>query len=228
MAGPRQARSAAAASRGGSSAKRDKGTRGGRPEAARPDGQARQAAAQPRPRNPRPGGRVAATAAAPDSQARPATRVAPLWLQLATWGLALFGLGVSTYLTVAHYTSSSILACSDKGLVNCALVTTSPESVVFGLFPVAVLGLAFYVFLAAATSPWAWRLRYPAVAWARLASVIIGIVFVLYLVYTELFTLDAICLWCTIVHVITFLLFALIVTSAAIGYGFRDPELARG
>jgi len=58
--------------------------------------------------------------------------------------------------------------------------------------------------------------------------VIIGIVFVLYLVYTELFTLDAICLWCTIVHVITFLLFALIVTSAAIGYGFRDPELARG
>jgi uncharacterized membrane protein len=35
-----------------------------------------------------------------------------------------------------------------------------------------------------------------------------------YLVYTELFTLDAICLWCTSVHVITFLLFALVVVSA--------------
>jgi uncharacterized membrane protein len=231
MAGPKQARStAAAASRSGTSAKKDKGTRGGRPEAARPGGgPARPPAGQPKQRNPRPGSRVtAAAAAATASQARPATRIAPLWLQLATWVLAIFGLGVSTYLTVAHYTSSSILACSDKGLVNCALVTTSPESVVFGLFPVAVLGLAFYVFLAVATSPWAWRLRYPAVAWARLASVIIGIVFVLYLVYTELFTLNAICLWCTIVHVTTFLLFALIVTSAAIGYGFRDPELARG
>jgi uncharacterized membrane protein len=37
---------------------------------------------------------------------------------------------------------------------------------------------------------------------------------VLYLVYTELFTLDAICPWCTSVHVITFLLFALVVVSA--------------
>jgi uncharacterized membrane protein len=232
MAGPKQARStAAAASRGGTSAKKDKGTRGGRPEAARPaaapagSGQASRPAAQP-PRGSRPGGR-AATATATVSQARPATRIAPLWFQLTTWALAIFGLGVSTYLTVAHYTSSSILACADKGVVNCALVTTSPESVVFGVFPVAVLGLAFYVFLAAATSPWAWRLQYPVVAWARLASVIIGIVFVLYLIYTELFTLNAICLWCTSVHVITFLLFALIVTSAAIGYGFRDPELAR-
>jgi uncharacterized membrane protein len=232
MAGPKQARStAAAASRGGTSAKKDKGTRGGRPEAARPaaarPGPARRPTGQPGPRGSRPDGRaVTATATAVASQARPATRIAPLWFQLTTWALAIFGLGVSTYLTVAHYTSSSILACSDKGTVNCALVTTSPESVVFGVFPVAVLGLAFYVFLAAATSPWAWRLQYPVVAWARLASVIIGIVFVLYLIYTELFTLNAICLWCTSVHVITFLLFALIVTSAAMGYGFRDPDLA--
>ena len=42
-------------------------------------------------------------------------------------------------------------------------------------------------------------------------------VFVLYLIYTELFTLNAICLFCTIVHVITFLLFALIVFSFAAG-----------
>jgi len=231
MAGPKQARSAAAVpSRGG--AKRDKGTRGGRPEAARPAADrgapARRPTGQPGPRGSRPGGRGAgAPAAAPAGPPGPATRIAPLWFQLTTWALAILGLGVSVYLTVAHYTSSSILACSDKGPVNCALVTTSPQSVVFGVFPVAVLGLAFFVFLAAVTSPWAWRLRYPVVAWARLASVIIGIVFVLYLVYTELFTLNSICLWCTSVHVITFLLFALIVTSAAMGYGLRDPELAR-
>ena len=84
----------------------------------------------------------------------------------------------------------------------------------------AVLGLAFYVFMAVANSPWAWRVDLAAAsAGPGLGSVVVGMVFVLYLVYTELFTLNAICLLCTIVHVITFLLFALIVFSFAAGYG---------
>ncbi|MGP8001567.1 MAG: vitamin K epoxide reductase family protein [Streptosporangiaceae bacterium] len=193
-------------------------TRGGRPEpstAAR----ARPGAAQ-RARPPGPAGTATATAPAP------ATRIAPLWLQLTTWALSFAGLGVSIYLTITHYDTAVTLVCSDKGLVNCGLVTSSPQSMVFGIFPVAVLGLAFYVFMVAATSPWAWRSAYPQVAVVRLASVIVGIGFVLYLVYTELFTLDHICLWCTSVHVITFLLFVLILVSAAVGYGFRDPDRA--
>ncbi len=48
----------------------------------------------------------------------------------------------------------------------------------------------------------------------RLGSLIAGIVFVLYRVCTELHTLNAICLWCTSVHVITFFLFALVVWVA--------------
>src|SRR5262249_61317076 len=95
----------------------------------------------------------------PAVPARPEVRPVPLWFQLTTWPLALGGLGVSIYLTVAHFTSPRILVCSDKGFVNCAAVTTSPESMVFGIFPVAVLGLAFYVFMAAVTSPTAWRCR---------------------------------------------------------------------
>ena len=159
--------------------------------------------------------------------AEPATtRIAPLWFQLTTWILSLVGLGVSVYLTITHYDTAVTLACSDKGVVNCGLVTTSPESMVFGIFPVAVLGLAFYVFMAVATSPWAWRSKYPQVAIARLASVVVGIGFVLYLVYTELFTLDHICLWCTSVHVVTFLLFVLILIGTAVGYGFRNPDRA--
>ena len=43
--------------------------------------------------------------------------------------------------------------------------------------------------------------------------------FVLYLIYAELFSIGAICLWCTSVHVITFALFVLIVFGAAAGYG---------
>ena len=222
MASPKQPRPPAP--RPGGSKSRDKGTRGGRPEpvpagtASRGNGRANGQQGQASPRADR------APARAPATPIGPVVRAVPLWFQLTTWGLALAGLGVSIYLTVAHFTSPRILVCSEKGFVNCAAVTTSPESMVFGIFPVAVLGLAFYVFMAAATSPWAWRVTWPPVRWARFGSVIVGMVFVLYLLYTELFTLNAICLFCTIVHVITFLLFGLIVFSFAAGYG--APETA--
>jgi uncharacterized membrane protein len=211
MAAPKQA---------ASGAKRDKGTRGGRPEPARAPQPRRSPSQQARARSAERSDTATATATAP------ATRIAPVWLQLTTWIVSLLGLGVSTYLTITHYDTGIQLACSDKGVINCALVTSSPESMVFGVIPVAVLGLAFFVFMAAATSPWAWRSRYPQVAMVRLASVVVGIGFVLYLVYTELFTLDHICLWCTSVHVLTFVLFVLILISAAVGYGFRNPDRA--
>ena len=213
MAAPKQA---------ASGAKRDKGTRGGRPEPPRAAQPQRSQAQQARSR----GAARPATATATATATAPATRIAPLWLQLTTWILSFVGLGVSIYLTITHYDTAVTLACSDKGIVNCGLVTTSPQSMVFGIFPVAVLGLAFYVFMVVAASPWAWRSKYPQVAIVRLASVVVGIGFVLYLVYTELFTLDHICLWCTSVHVVTFLLFVLILISAAVGYGFRNPDRA--
>ncbi|HEX4256121.1 MAG TPA: vitamin K epoxide reductase family protein, partial [Streptosporangiaceae bacterium] len=81
------------------------------------------------------------------------------WLRWSTFVLALIGLGVSIYLTYAHYTESALAGCTETtGVVNCGKVTTSPQSVVFGI-PVAVLGLAFYVFAVAIMSPWAWRAR---------------------------------------------------------------------
>jgi uncharacterized membrane protein len=87
---------------------------------------------------------------------------------------------------------------------------------VFGVFPVAVLGLAFYVFMVAVNTPWAWRAQLPAIWWARLGSVVVGIGFVLYLIYAEVIQIGNICLWCTSVHAITFLLFVLIVFAASI------------
>lgn len=135
-------------------------------------------------------------------------------LQFTTWLLSLFGLGVSIYLTIAHYDTSVSLACPDTGVVNCAKVTSSSESMVFGIFPVAVLGLAFYVFMAAVNSPLGWRLNRREVSWLRLGSVVIGMGFVLYLVYAEVIQIGNICLWCTSVHVVTFALFALLVYEA--------------
>jgi uncharacterized membrane protein len=64
-----------------------------------------------------------------------------------------------------------------------------------------------------------WRRTWPPLRWARVGSLVVGMLFVLYLIYTELFTIGAICLWCTSVHVITFALFVLIMFSFAAGYG---------
>ena len=94
---------------------------------------------------------------------------------------------------------------------------------VFGILPVAILGLAFYVAAVPLFSPWGWRAQWRRVHQARLASMVVGMGFVMYLIYAEL-QIGSICEYCTGVHVVTFLLFCITVFSAAIwGLGGR-PE----
>ena len=145
--------------------------------------------------------------------------LAPSWLQWATFALSLLALAAATYLTYQHYTQGkSFFGCADKGFINCEAVTTSAQSYLLGI-PVAVLGLLFYVFLVPAMSPWAWRLTGPSLVarWlpkVRLAAICVGICMVLYLLYAELFMIRNICLYCTSVHIITFLLFMLVLLAA--------------
>ena len=147
------------------------------------------------------------------------------WLRWATFGLAILGLAASAYLTYTHFTDSALAGCTEtSGAVNCGKVTTSPQSVVFGI-PVAVLGLAFYVFLVAIMSPFAWRSRRREIALVRMLSLVVGIGFVLYLLYAELFQIGAICLYCTSVHIITFLLFVL--TGLAVAIWGLPPRTAK-
>ena len=150
----------------------------------------------------------------------------PLWFQVTTFALALIGLGISIYETVAHYTGNSLAGCSrGGGAVNCTVVITSPQSMVFGVIPVAILGLAFYVFAVPVMSPWAWRLRRREVGLLRLGSLIVGVGFVLYLIYAEVYQIRHICEYCTGVHVITFLLFCFTVVAAALwGLGERSAR----
>lgn len=133
--------------------------------------------------------------------------------------LALVGLGLSAYLTIEHYSANATLACPTTGSVDCATVTSGAESSVAGI-PVAVLGLAFFVAMLALTLPWAWSSGAYAVHALRLVAVVVGMVFALWLIYAELFRINALCLWCTGVHVVTFALFTL-VSFAAAGGGLR-------
>ena len=134
----------------------------------------------------------------------------PRWLPRLTLALALGAVLVSTYLAIAHFTSPSVLACSDSGAINCSRVTTSAQSRFLGV-PVAVIGLGWSLAMAGLCWPAAWRTGARWVRPARLAVASAGVLFVLWLVYAELFVVRAICIWCTVVHVIAFALFALLV-----------------
>lgn len=61
--------------------------------------------------------------------------------------VAVAGLAVSTYLTIARYTDPDVLVCERTSIVNCEVVTTSAQSTFLGI-PVAGLGLAWFVVMA--------------------------------------------------------------------------------
>ena len=141
-----------------------------------------------------------------------------------TLALAAAGLAVSVYLTLVHYTTTVKLACSTTGVVNCEKVTTSPQSMIAGV-PVALLGVVFFVVAAALCLPVAWRSQAPAVRAARVGWMVAGVAMVLHLVYAELFQIDAVCLWCTSVHVITVILFAAVLVAEALAVqAMADPS----
>lgn len=149
-------------------------------------------------------------------------------LPFATILFSLLGLADASFLTYQHFAeATSFAGCAEHGAVNCVAVTTSIWSRVpagtSGGIPVSILGLAFFVFMVAVNSRWGWRASWPVVHWARLASVVVGILFVLYLVWAELFRISAICLYCTGVHIMTFILFVLITTRVVMS-GVRGVE----
>ena len=137
----------------------------------------------------------------------------PRWGPAVTLPLALVGLGLSTYLTWVHYTEPRALSCPDTGVINCTKVTTSPESMIFGVLPVALTGALYFLVMTGLTVPVAWRASSPWLSRGRLAGAVVGIGMVCYLVYVEAVVVHAICLYCTAVHVVTFGLFVAVLTA---------------
>jgi uncharacterized membrane protein len=179
--------------------------------------------------------RPAATAAIREADTEPEENEAPagrpLWLEITTFVLAIIGLGISAYETYAHYNGSHLLGCAGgaHATFNCTAVITSSQSMVFGVIPVAILGLAFYVVAVPLFSPWGWRwkgasrlgLTQHTIGWLRLGSAIVGMGFVMYLIYAEVYQIGDICEYCTGVHIVTFLLFCMTAVAAAL-WGLGD------
>ena len=127
--------------------------------------------------------------------------------------LCILGLADSGYQVYTHFTGSGLLGCS-ASTDSCVLVQNSVYAWVFGI-PVAVYGAAFFALMLVLCSPPAWRSRLRLARQTRTAAVVIGMIFVLYLIYRELVSLRQICEYCTSVHIITFVLFGLLVYDAS-------------
>jgi uncharacterized membrane protein len=152
----------------------------------------------------------------------------PGWTFKTSLALSILAVGLTAYLTVTHYTDPTALACPDTGIVNCTAVTTSTWSVFLGV-PVALLGLLWALGMTALNSNRAWRSTARWLDSARLATSGTGAVVVLYLVYVELYRVDAICLWCTAVHLTAIAIFGLnlIARSSAVSGNERRGPLNR-
>lgn len=150
----------------------------------------------------------------------PPVQHAATWRTILAWVLSVAGLGISIYLTIDHFAKIP-LVCSDTGVINCQKVTTSGESY-FLHIPVALLGLIFYSGMVVINSPWAWRAKDRRVHLLRVVAICIGMGFALWLVSAEALIIHNICLWCTSVHVVTFILFVLILATVPrmLGWGY--------
>jgi uncharacterized membrane protein len=133
------------------------------------------------------------------------------WQPVSCLLLSIIGLAGSIYLTVSHFDSHISLVCPDQG--PCNRILTSNTSHFVGI-PVPVLGLAYFVPMTLLCLPAAWRSADRRIHLARLILSILGVGMIIYLLVEELFIIKALCVWCSIIHLVGFLLFVIVVTTS--------------
>ena len=104
-------------------------------------------------------------------------------------------------------------------------MTTSIYSHPFGV-PVAVAGLAWSFVMLLLCSPWGWRASSRWVSPVRLAGSVAGVGMVFYLLYVELFSLGHLCEYCTVVHLMTILLFIVVAFGTALAVPGDEEDVA--
>ncbi|HXY45607.1 MAG TPA: vitamin K epoxide reductase family protein [Acidimicrobiales bacterium] len=140
------------------------------------------------------------------------------WRPIAATIVSLLGLAIATYLTYSHYTAGAkgVNICpfgrGSSGTIDCQAVLTSGWSTILGL-PVALYGAVFFLFMLVIDLPVMWRSESLRLAQLRLAAACAGMAMVVYLVAVELLAVHHICIWCTSVHILQFILFMLVITG---------------
>jgi vitamin-K-epoxide reductase (warfarin-sensitive) len=105
--------------------------------------------------------------------------------------LATLGIVVSALALREHYRTEGNSPCSINERWDCGIVNHSPYAMVPGTgIPVAVLGIAGYLLMAALAWRRAWR--------PLLAAALVGLAFSLYLAHIEAHVLGVWCIYCVI------------------------------
>jgi uncharacterized membrane protein len=105
--------------------------------------------------------------------------------------LAALGIVVSALALREHYRTEGDSPCSINERWDCGIVNHSPYAMVPGTgIPVAILGIAGYLLMAALAWRRAWRLL--------LAAALAGLAFSLYLAHIEAHVLGVWCIYCVI------------------------------
>jgi uncharacterized membrane protein len=137
-------------------------------------------------------------------------------LRYAIAALALVGVGVATYITIADASSGSPVCLA--GGHGCETVAQSRYSHLLGI-NVAVIGIGGYVVLFASALA-----RGDAARFIGFLAAAIGFGFSVYLTYLELFVIDAICQWCVASAV---LMTGLVALNGTRAFGYAGSELGR-
>jgi uncharacterized membrane protein len=147
----------------------------------------------------------------------------PRWIRWITPLLTLVGMGIAGYLAYVEILSVEAV-CGPIG--DCNAVQSSSYAKLFGILPVAVLGLIGYIAILIA---WLLQeLRSDSVAHyaslAIIAMTLFGTLFSIYLTYLEIFVIQAVCMWCISLAVLFMVLLLLNISPArrtlySLGYG---------
>ena len=127
-------------------------------------------------------------------------------LRTAAIAISVVGIAIAGYLTYVHYAGISPVCEIAHG---CEKVQTSEWSKVGGV-PVALLGLLGYVAILAALS-----IPGELAMTAAAGLAVVGAGFSAYLTYREVFTIEAICIWCVASAVLMLALAVLTVARLA-------------
>ena len=125
---------------------------------------------------------------------------------LAVLMLSFLGLADSWYLADSAL-SGNELTCSIAGLEGCNAVADSPYANLFGI-PLALYGTAFYAILFTLAAI-ALLLPSRRLYGALLACGTLGVVASLYFLFVQIMFIGAICIYCLLSALITFVLFCL-------------------
>ena len=116
----------------------------------------------------------------------------------------LAGVAVSIYLTIFHFVGL-IPACPVTSRINCEVVLSSSYGVIAGTpVPTSAAGIVWF-----GIAVLLWLRPF---GWMQLAWSAVGLFTVMYFIYVEIVPLGAICLWCTVAHVLVLVIFLIALT----------------